>query len=132
MAKEKTRVDFNAPASLVEQADHVADMLGVSRTQLLIDALRQEINDLADDDVFQRRLRDAYYSEAVDFELVESILGTEEAMRMKLLRDSIDHEPPEPQLAGELPDDDEFYEGDGPPEWTPDEDDDEGDTEQRV
>lgn len=129
MAEEKTRVDFNAPVSLVEQADHVADMLGVSRTQLLIDALRQEIDDLADDDVFQRRLRDAYYSEAVDFEIVESILGTEEAMRMKLLRDSIDHEPPEPQLEGDLPDDDEFYEGDGPPEWAPD--DDEGDTAHR-
>jgi hypothetical protein len=40
MAEEKTRVDFNAPASLVEQADAIADLLGVSRTQLLVDALR--------------------------------------------------------------------------------------------
>ena len=120
MSEEKTRVDFNAPVSLVERADHVADLLDVSRTQLLIDALREEIDDLADDDVFQRRLRDAYYSEEVGFEIVESILGTEEAMRMKLLRDSIDYEPPEPQLEGDLPDDDEFYEGDERPEWTPD------------
>lgn len=130
MSEEKTRVDFNAPVSLVEQADHVANLLDVSRTQLLIDALRGEINDLADDDAFQRRLRDAYYSEEVEFAIVQSILGTEEAMRMKLLRDSIDHDPPEPQLDGELPADDEFYEGDGRPEWTPDEDD--GDVEHRV
>ena len=120
MSEEKTRVDFNAPVSLVEQADHVADLLDVSRTQLLIDALREEIDDLAEDDAFQRRLRDAYYGEEVDFEIVESILGTEEAMRMKLLRDSIDHEPPEPQLAGDLPDDDEFYEGGKRPGWTTD------------
>ena len=124
MSGEKTRVDFNAPDSLVEQADHIADLLDVSRTQLLIDALRAEISDLIDDDAFQRRLRDAYYSEEIDFEIVESILGTEEAMRMKLLRDSINHDPPEPQLAGDLPDDDEFYEGDGRPEWTPSDSDD--------
>lgn len=120
MSEEKTRVDFNAPVSLVEQADHVADLLDVSRTQILIDALREEINDLASDDGFQRRLRDAYYSDEVEFEIVQSILGTEEAMRMKLLRDSIDQEPPEPRLEGDLLDDDEFYEGDARPEWTSD------------
>lgn len=124
MLGEKTRVDFNAPDSLVEQADHIADLLDVSRTQLLIDALRSEISDLIDDDAFQRRLRDAYYSEEIDFDIVESILGTEEAMRMKLLRDSINHDPPEPQLASDLPDDDEFYEGDSRPEWTPGDSDD--------
>lgn len=119
MSEEKTRVDFNAPVSLVEQADHVADLLDVSRTQILIDALREEISDLASDAGFQRRLRDAYYSDEVEFEIVQSILGTEEAMRMKLLRDSIDQEPPEPRLAGDLLDDDEFYEDDARPEWTP-------------
>lgn len=118
MSEEKTRADFYAPVSLVEQSDHVADLLDVSRTQILIDALRGEFSDLASDDGFQRRFRDAYYSDEVEFEIVQSILGTEEAMRMKLLRDSIDQEPPEPGLEGVLLDD-EFYEGDSRPEWTP-------------
>jgi hypothetical protein len=121
MAEEKTRVDFNAPASLVEQADAVADLLGVSRTQLLVDALRDEIDDLAADDGFRRRLEAAYYDGRIDFEVVESVLGTEAAMRTKLLRESLDREPLEPRLDGDLPSDAAFYDGDRPT-WTPDED----------
>lgn len=118
MPEEKTRVDFNAPVSLVDQADVVADLLDVSRTQLLIEALRDEIEELATDDGFRRMISDAYYSGEIDFETVESILGTEEAMRMKLLRASLNREPPEPQIESELPPPAEFYDGDVP-EWTP-------------
>lgn len=125
MAEEKTRVDFNAPVSLVERADRVADVLDISRTRLLIEALEDELEEIADDEEFRRRLGDAYYDDRVDFETVESILGREEAMRMKLLKESIDREPPEPTLVGDLPSDEEFY--DGPvPEWTPDEESDDG------
>lgn len=118
MPEEKTRVDFNAPISLVDQADVVADLLEVSRTQLLIEALRDEIEELATDDGFRRMISDAYYSGEIDFETVESILGTEEAMRMKLLRASLNRDPPEPQIESELPPSVEFYDGDVP-EWTP-------------
>ena len=121
MSEEKTRVDFNAPASLVEQADAVADLLGVSRTQLLVDALRDELDDLAADDGFRRRLEAAYYDGRVDFEVVESVLGTDAAMRTKLLRESLDRDPPEPRLDGDLPSDTAFYDGDRPT-WTPEED----------
>jgi len=128
MAEEKTRVDFNAPASLVERADTIADLLGMSRTQLLIEALRDEIQERASDERFRRQVSDAYYSGEVDFETVESLLGTEAAMRMQLLRASLNREPPEPQIAGELPAAAEFYDGDVP-EWTPPET---ADTESRA
>jgi hypothetical protein len=120
MAEEKTRVDFNAPATLVERADTVADVLGVSRTRLLIDALEDELADLASDEEFRRRLSESYYEDRADFETVEAVLGREEAMRMKLLKTSLDRSPPEPHLDGELPSREDFYDGE-PPEWTPDE-----------
>jgi hypothetical protein len=118
MAEEKTRVDFNAPASLVERADSVVEVLDISRTRLLITALEDELEELANDEEFRRRLGDAYYNDRIDYQTVEAILGREDAMRMKLLRQSIDRTPPEPQLDGELPSDEEFYEGDVP-EWVP-------------
>lgn len=134
MSEGKTRVDFNAPTSLVERADTVADLLDTSRTSLLIDALRDELDDLVDDDGFQRRLKAAYYTERIDFKTVESVLGTEEAIRMKLLRDSLDREPPKPQAKDdEQPTQAEFYTG-SVPEWTPrdtDENTDEADSESR-
>jgi hypothetical protein len=118
MAEEKTRVDFNAPASLVERADSVVEVLDISRTRLLITALEDELEELANDEAFRRRLGDAYYNDRIEYQTVEAILGREEAMRMKLLRQSIDRTPPEPQLDGELPSDEAFYEGDVP-EWMP-------------
>lgn len=117
MAEEKTRVDFNAPKSLIERADSVVELLDISRTRLLIDALEDELKELANDEEFRRRLSDAYYDDRIDYDTVETVLGREEALRMKLLRESIDRTPAEPRLEDGLPSDDAFYDGDIP-EWT--------------
>jgi hypothetical protein len=117
-ADEKTRVDFNAPASLVDRADAVADLDGESRTQLLIEALRSELDERTDDESFRRRLREAYYDDEVEFSVVESVLGTEDAMRLQLLKRSLDREPPEPAVAESPPSDAAFYDGEVPT-WTP-------------
>jgi hypothetical protein len=117
MAEEKTRVDFNAPKSLVERADGVVEILDISRTRLLIDALEDELAELATDEEFRRRLSDAYYNDRIGYDTVEAVLGREEALRMKLLRESIDRTPAEPHLDDSLPSDDVFYDGEIP-EWT--------------
>lgn len=117
MAEEKTRVDFNAPKSLVERADSVVEILDISRTRLLIDALEDELEALATNEELRRRLSDAYYDGRVGYDTVEAILGREEAMRMKLLRASIDRAPAIPQSEDDLPSDDAFYDGEVS-EWT--------------
>ena len=117
MAEERTRVDFNAPKSLVERADSVVEILDISRTRLLIDALEDELEALANDEEFRRRLNDAYYDGRVEYDTVEAVLGREEAMRMKLLRASIDRTPAVPQLEDDLPRDEAFYNGEIA-EWT--------------
>lgn len=120
MPERKTRVDFNAPESLVEEADTVAELLDTSRTSLLIDALRKQLDEIAGDERFHRRLREAYYDGRVGFDALETILGSEEAMRAKLLRESIDREPPAPERGTvDLPPAGEFYDGELP-EWPPD------------
>ena len=117
MAEEKARVNFNAPKSLVERADSVVEILDISRTRLLIDALEDELEAFANDDEFRRRLSDAYYEGDVDYDTVEAILGREEAMRLKLLRESIDRTPAIPTLKEGLPSDDAFYDGEVS-QWT--------------
>jgi hypothetical protein len=117
MAEEKTRVDFNAPTSLVERADSVVEILDISRTRLLIDALEDELEELAADEEFRRRLSDAYYNGRIGYDTVEAVLGREEALRMKLLRESIDRTPAEPHLTDSLPSNEDFYDGEIP-EWT--------------
>ncbi len=118
MSEGKTRVDFNAPESLVERADAIADLLSISRTQLIIDALSDKMGEVTTDEEIKRRVSDAYYQGRIDFETVELLLGTEEAMRMKLLRASLDRDPPAPQVSADLPTDEEFYDGEVT-EWEP-------------
>lgn len=123
MADEKRRVDFNAPASLVARADSVSDLLGVSRTRLLVEALETRLDEVTDDETFRERVRAAYYEERIDRETLVSLLGHEEAARVHQLRASIATDPPVPDGEIDLPPADAFY--DGPvPEWTPDDEND--------
>jgi len=120
MSEERTRVDFNAPSSLVEEADTVAQLLDTSRTSLLVDALRQQLHEIAGDETFQRRLREAYYDGRLAFDRLETVVGTEEATRIRLLGEALDREPPVPDRGDiEMPSEEEFYDGELP-EWTPD------------
>ena len=119
MADEKRRVDFNAPASLVARADSVSDLLGVSRTRLLVEALVTRLDEVTDDETVRERVREAYYEGRIDRETLVSLLGHEEAARVHQLRASIANDPPVPDDEIDLPTAAAFY--DGPvPEWTPD------------
>ena len=116
--EEKTRVDFNAPTSLVERADAIADLLGTSRTQLLVEALRAEIDNRVADEAFRDRIKAAYYADRIDLHVVEAVLGTDAATRMRLLRESVDRDPPEPSTTGKSVSAAEFYDG-VIPSWDP-------------
>ena len=61
-------------------------------------------------------LKQAYYNDQISFETVETMLGTEEAVRLQLLVASLDRDAPGPQLEGTLPTQSDFYDGEIP-EW---------------
>lgn len=122
MEEDTTRVNFNAPESLVEEADTVAELLGESRTQLLIDGMRKELEDVVGDESFQRRVREAYYEDEIDFATVRDALGTDEAIRVRLLKESLAREVPAPDADDvDILSDGGFYDGDVST-WTPDDD----------
>ena len=111
MSEDKTRVEFDAPKSLVDRVGTVAEVLDIPRTRLLIDALENKLDELATEETLRRRLSNAYYDGRTDYHTVETILGREEAMRLKLLRASIDQTSAIPEFKDDLPSDDTFYDG---------------------
>ncbi|WP_302081575.1 hypothetical protein [Salinibaculum rarum] len=63
-------------------------------------------------------IRDAYYAGRLDFATVAAVIGTEQAMRMRLLKNTVDRDPPLPSGKNvALPFDEAFYHG-KVPTWT--------------
>jgi hypothetical protein len=114
MPKEKKRVDFNADESIIERADSITEVSNTTRTDFIIDAIKNEIRKRRNDEDFRQEVTDAYYDDRIDHGTVEDILGTEEATRLKLLKQSIDRTPAEPRIEGDIPSDEEFYQDETP------------------
>jgi predicted DNA-binding protein len=102
------RVHFQSPESLVERLDAIADLFGRDRTDLLVEAIREYIEDTAGDERFQELVARRYYDDELDFETVEQLVDPETAQRLRLLKSDLDGEPYD--LAA--PDDADIYDGD--------------------
>ncbi|WP_436907529.1 hypothetical protein [Halosimplex marinum] len=102
------RVHFQSPESLVERLDAIADLFGTDRTDLLVEAMREYIEDTASDERFQELVARRYYEDDLDFETVKRLVDPETAQRLRLLKADLDEEPYD--LAA--PDDTDIYDDD--------------------
>jgi hypothetical protein len=105
---EPRRVHFQSPESLVEQLDAIADLLGTDRTDLLVEAIREYIEETAHSDQFQELVAQRYYDDELDFETVKRLVDAETAQRFRLLKADLDGEPYD--LAA--PEETDIYDGD--------------------
>ncbi|WP_240792392.1 hypothetical protein [Salarchaeum sp. JOR-1] len=63
MGTDKKRVQFRAPDRLIDRADALAAVLGEDRTDILVTALREYLQDAAHDDALTQEIAAAYYDE---------------------------------------------------------------------
>jgi len=89
------RVHFQSPEYLVDRLDAIADLFDKDRTDLLVDAIREYIEDTADSETFQELVATKYYDDQLEFETVKQLVGAETAQRLRLLSRSED-EPLDP------------------------------------
>ena len=106
---DRRRVHFQSPEYLVERLDAIADLFDRDRTDVLVEAIREYIEDTADSETFQELVAARYYDDQLDFETVKQLVGAETAQRLRLLKSDLEDEP----LDIEAPDDDvDVYGGD--------------------
>jgi len=105
---EPRRVHFQSPEYLVDRLDAIADLFETDRTDLLVEAIREYIEETADSDNFRTLVADKYYDGAIEYETVEQLVGTETAHRLRLLRRDLDDEP----LEIDAPRETDIYHGD--------------------
>jgi hypothetical protein len=101
------RVHFQSPEYLVDRLDAIADLFDKDRTDLLVEAIREYIEDTADSETFQELVATKYYDDRLEFETVKQLVGAETAQRLRLLKADFEDEP----LDLAAPDDVDVYEG---------------------
>ena len=83
---DKKRVQFRAPAGLVERADTLAAVLETDRTDILTTALREYLRDASHDDDVTQELAGAFYDDEITFEQLKALVGHEEAANFRVLK----------------------------------------------
>ncbi|WP_254522281.1 hypothetical protein [Natrinema caseinilyticum] len=102
------RVHFQSPEYLVDRLAAIADLFDKDRTDLLVEAIREYIEDTADSGTFQELVATKYYDDQLEFETVKQLAGAETAQRLRLLKADLEDEP----LDIAAPDDADVYEDD--------------------
>lgn len=90
---EPRRVHFQSPEYLVERLDAIADLFDKDRTDLLVEAIREYIQDTAENETFQELVATKYYEDRIEFETVKQLVGAETAQRLQLLKSDLGDEP---------------------------------------
>ncbi len=90
MSSDKKRVQFRAPHRLIDRTDALADVLGEDRTDILVTALREYLQDATHDDTMVQEIAAAYYDEELSFEQLKTLVGAEEAANLRVLKQQLD------------------------------------------
>lgn len=92
MSTDKKRVQFRAPDRLIDRADALAAVLGEDRTDILVTALREYLQDAAHDDTLTQEIAAAYYDGEIEFEQLKALVGAEEAANIRVLKQQLDED----------------------------------------
>ena len=87
------RVHFQSPEYLVERLDAIADLFEKDRTDLLVEAMQEYIEETADSERFQDLVATRYYNDELSFETVKELVDPETAQRFRLLKSDLADEP---------------------------------------
>jgi ubiquinone biosynthesis protein UbiJ len=90
MSSEKKRVQFRAPNRLIDRADALAAVLGEDRTDILVTALREYLQEATHDDALTQEIAAAYYDDEITLEELKALVGAEEAANLQVLKRQLD------------------------------------------
>lgn len=89
MSSDKKRVQFRAPHRLIDRTDALAAVLGEDRTDVLLTALRDYLQEATHDDSLKQEIAAAYYDDEISYEQLKSLLGAEEAANFRVLKQQL-------------------------------------------
>ena len=91
--RDRKRVHFLGPKDLIERVDALAEAMDHNRTDVITEALREYVDETTNHGRVRQRLAFEFYEDEISFETLASLVGFEEAARIRLLKHDLDAEP---------------------------------------
>ena len=74
-----TRVNFRLPDDLVEKADVAAAATHKNRTEIVVAALEDYLDEMEDQETFKQTVVDLYLDDEIGFESLKQVIGRQDA-----------------------------------------------------
>lgn len=74
-----TRVNFRLPDELVEKADAAAEVTHKNRTEIVIEALQEYLQEVENDEKFKEAVMELYLDDKISFEVLKEFTGRQDA-----------------------------------------------------
>ncbi|RDZ44505.1 CopG family transcriptional regulator [Haloferax sp. Atlit-10N] len=84
------RVNFRLPEELVAHADIAAEVTHKNRTEILIEALRQYLEEKESDESFREAVVELYLNNHIEFEKLAEIIGRQDAEAVRASKEVLD------------------------------------------
>lgn len=95
---DTSHVDLELPDTLVEKTDVAAEASQKNRSEVVEEALRDYVGNLADDDPFREAVVDLYLDDQIAFDVLVEFVGLQNAESVRASKTLLDQ-------GGELADD---------------------------
>ncbi|WP_053948154.1 hypothetical protein [Halolamina sediminis] len=84
------RVNFRLPEELVTQADIAAEVTHKNRTEVLIEALQQYLEEKESEESFREAVIELYLDDQIDFENLVDVIGRQDAEAVRSSKNVLD------------------------------------------
>lgn len=84
------KVNFRLPEELVTHADIAAEVTHKNRTELLIEALREYLNEIESEESFQEAVVELYLADELEYENLIDIIGRQDAEAVRTSKQLLD------------------------------------------
>lgn len=85
-----TRVNFRLPEELIEKADVAAEVSHKNRTEIVVEALRNYLDDIEDQEAFKEAVVELYLDDEIGFGVLKEFVGRQDAESVRASKSLLD------------------------------------------
>ena len=84
------RVNFRLPEELITQADIAAQVTHKNRMEVIVEALRQYLEEIESEESFQEAVVELYLDGEIEFEKMAEVIGRQDAEAVRASKNVLD------------------------------------------